>query len=42
MHRVVKVVAAVAGVLLLPSFVFAQATIENTGWWLGPPSWTTS
>ena len=29
MHRVVKVVAAVAGVLLLPSIVFAQATIAG-------------
>ena len=29
MHRVVNVVAAVAGILLLPSLVFAQATIAG-------------
>ena len=29
MHRVVKVVAAGAGILLLPAFVFAQATIAG-------------
>src|SRR5262245_38027185 len=29
MHRVVKVAAAVAGTLLLPSLVFAQATIAG-------------
>ena len=29
MHRVVKVVAALAGILLLPSIVFAQATIAG-------------
>ena len=29
MHRVVNVVAAVAGILLLPSIVFAQATIAG-------------
>ena len=29
MHRVVNVVAALAGILLLPSLVFAQATIAG-------------
>ena len=29
MHRVLKVVAAAAGILLLPSLVFAQATIAG-------------
>src|SRR3954454_1490860 len=29
MHRVVKVVAALAGILLVPSIVFAQATIAG-------------
>src|SRR3978361_862691 len=31
MHRVVRVVTAVAGILLLPSLVFAQATIAAVG-----------